>query len=66
MKRIYVSLTDKQVAGLKARQQETGVRTAEQIRRALDAALLPYENWMVSKGAPSKNIQPVLFAQETR
>lgn len=42
MKRICVNVTETQFAKLKARQQDTGVPQAEQIRRALDSLLLPY------------------------
>jgi hypothetical protein len=39
MTRVSVHLRDDQVAALKARQEAEGVPAAEQVRRALDAAL---------------------------
>jgi hypothetical protein len=40
MKRIYVNLTDEQLAGLKARAKRSGAPVAEEIRRAVADSLL--------------------------
>ena len=60
MKRVCVTLTPEQAATLQKRAADTGVLQSEQIRRAIDAALVTPEN----EQRPARPVQPVLIPQK--